>query len=134
LEEQMRVVLPGEADAAVELDHVARDAQVGVGAEALGGVQRQRAGLVHFVERAGRPPYGGARLLDLDRAVGETVLVSLERTHRPSELLAFLRKGDGAIERLLRAAERFSSEAQDAGGACGLARRRAAGERIAGGH
>ena len=57
-------MLPGEADPAVQLDHVPRAHEESIGGKALGGMDGKRRLIRTFVRRAGRPVDGGARLLD----------------------------------------------------------------------
>jgi hypothetical protein len=70
LEVEVRVVLPGEADPAVDLDVLGRAAEEGLGAGGLG--ERRRDGeLCHLVLRhPGRPVGRRARRLDLEQHVG----------------------------------------------------------------
>ena len=93
----VRVVLPGEADAAVHLDAILR--------AALGGSRcqrrRHRGGeldferrvpivLAGFVDRAGGIPHGRGGPLGVGDHLGALVLDGLELTDRPAELLADL--------------------------------------------
>src|SRR5207253_6107300 len=86
LEIQVGVVLPGEADAAVDLDVLGGGVEVGVRAVGLG----QGGDDGQLVAVLGRSPTGvvGGRLgrLDLEQHVGALVLDGLEGPDGPAEL------------------------------------------------
>ena len=87
LVEEVRVVLPGEADAAEHLDRVAGDAMQRLAAERLGRERRSPEGR-RIRAAFGRPcsEDAGARQLEVSQHVGELVLDRLERTDRAIEL------------------------------------------------
>ena len=98
-------MLPGEADAAVDLDVLGRGVEVRVGAVRLGQAGRHRQLLVVL---AGCPRgVVGGRLarLDLEQHVGALVLDRLERADRAAELDAHLGVLDRHLEHLLRTAD-----------------------------
>ena len=110
LEVQVRVVLPREADATVDLDVLGRGVEVRVGAVRL----RQRGDHRQLVVVLGRGPRrvvrGRLRRLDLEQHVGALVLDRLERADRPAELHADLRVLDRHLEHDLRAAHHLVGE------------------------
>src|SRR5690606_16970486 len=89
----VRVVLPGEADAAEDLDGVAGGLHAGVerddGGDRRGEADLRRPGRPGaLVQGAGRVPGGGAGLLQRDEAARGLVLDALELPDRAAELLA----------------------------------------------
>src|SRR5262245_4403878 len=91
LEPDLHVALPGEADAAVRLDDVARDLHRALAEVRLRERGRARRLLGEMVERVGRVPDQGARGLELERHARELVLQRLEVADRDAERLARLR-------------------------------------------
>ena len=82
LEPEMGVVVPGEADAAVDLDRVDRGLHIGIRGARLGQRgQRRQVGIV-LGRRRGRGIGGGLGQLDIDQHVGLLVLHRLERGDR----------------------------------------------------
>ena len=108
LHEEVQVVLPREADAAVHLQRRRHHALRRVGAPRLRGRRRDRrrrrspAPMHHAAQYDGRP-----HALDVDEHVGAAVLHRLERTDRPAELHAVLRVLDRQVERARRAPEQI---------------------------
>ena len=127
LEEEVEVVLPGEADPAVHLDRGVGDAPAGVGGVGLGhrGGQRQRLGL--GVGGPGGAVDGGARVLGLQQHLGAAVGDRLVGADRPAELLAVFGVLDRHLHRPLGDPGRLGGE-RDAERA-----RRPAGSRPPGG-
>src|SRR5688572_3011294 len=110
LEVEMHVVLPGEADSAVNLDAIAGRMAVRVGAVCLGHGRRERR-VRHVVRHR---PTGVVRdrlrALHLDQHVGALVLDRLKAPDRPAELLADLRVLDRHVEDALGAAAHLGAE------------------------
>src|SRR5438132_1086455 len=90
-EVQVRVVLPREADAAVDLDVLGGAVEVRVRAVRLGERRGQRQLLGVLGRRPAGVVRGRTRHLDLHEHVRALVLDRLERTDRTSELVALLR-------------------------------------------
>src|SRR5436305_9510612 len=105
LEVQVGVVLPGEADAAVDLDVLGGGVEVRVGAVRLGEARDDRELLVVLGCRPRRVVRRRLRRLDLEQHVGALVLDGLERADGPPELHAHLRVVDCHLQHLLRAAD-----------------------------
>src|SRR5260370_20733611 len=86
LEPEMRVVVPGEADAAMHLHCVHRGLQIGFGGAGLG--ERGDGGhvVVVFVERRGGIVGRRLRQLDIDQHPGCLVLPPLARAYGAAEL------------------------------------------------
>ena len=114
LEEEVEVVLPGEADAAVDLDRRVGDAPAGVGGVGLRhrGGQRQRLGL--GVGGPGGAVDGGARVLGLQQHLRAAVGDRLVGADRAAELLAVFGVGDRHLQRPLGDPGRLGGE-RDAG-------------------
>ena len=98
LEEEVQVVLPGEADAAVDLQRAARDVDRRVGRVGLGAVGRHVGVLGVVVERPRRPVGDRARALGLEEHLRAGVRDGLVGADRAAELLALL----GVLDRGLR--------------------------------
>src|SRR5436190_17223073 len=101
LEVQVSVVLPGEADAAVDLDVLGGGVEVRVGAVRLGEARDDRELLVVLGCRPRRVVRRRLRRLDLEQHVGALVLDCLERADGATELHAHLRVLDRHLEHLL---------------------------------
>ena len=99
LEVQVRRVLPGHADAAVQLDRLLGGVHGDLRAERRGHRDRDRCVGVVGGERRGGVPRGGVGLLDLGVQVGEPVLEGLEPADDAAELPALLEVGDRGLER-----------------------------------
>ena len=88
LEEQVRVVLPGEADPAVQLQHGAGRAGVNLGAVRTG----KRGSQCQFIGPAGRTRAGIShrcgRVLDIHQRVGKAVFDGLEGADLAAEFVA----------------------------------------------
>ena len=110
LEEEVEVVLPGEADAAVDLDRGVGDAPAGVGGVGLGhrGGQRQRLRL--GVGRPGGAVDGRARVLGLQQHLRAAVRDRLVGADRPAELLAVFGVLDRHLHRPLGDPGRLGGE------------------------
>src|SRR2546421_9939868 len=111
LEVQVGVVLPGEADAAVDLDVLGGGVEVRVGAVRLGEARDDRELLVVLGCRPRRVVRRRLRRLDLEQHVGALVLDGLERADGPTELHAHLRVVDRHLEHLLRAPDHLVRQA-----------------------
>src|SRR5688572_3065055 len=111
LEVEVRRVLPGEADATVDLDVLGRGVEVGVGAVGLG--QRGHGGELVVQLRGAPTGVVGGRLgrLDLEQHVGALVLDGLERADGPTELHAVLGVLHGGLEAHLGPADLLGGEA-----------------------
>src|SRR5437763_873367 len=105
LEVEVGVVLPGEADAAVDLDVLGGGVEVRVGAVRLGEARDDRQLLVVLGCCPGRVVRRRLRRLDLEQHGGALVLDGLERADGATELHAHLRVLDRHLEHLLRAAD-----------------------------
>src|SRR5580765_4163621 len=110
LEVDVHVVLPREADAAVDLDALAGGVTVGVGAVGLRHCGRERRLGDVVRDRPRGVVRRRLRALDLDEHVGAFVLDRLEAADRPAELLAHLRVLDRHLEDALRAAAHLGAE------------------------
>ena len=110
LEEEVQVVLPGEADPAVHLDRGVGNAPAGVGGVGLRhrGRQRQRLGL--GVGGPGRAVDGGAGVLGLEQHLRAAVRDRLVGADRPAELLAVLGVLDRHLHRPLGDAGRLGGK------------------------
>ena len=110
LEEEVEVVLPGEADAAVDLDRGVGDAPAGVGGVGLGhrGGQRQRLGL--GVGGPGGAVDGGAGVLGLQQHLRAAVRDRLVGADRAAELLAVFGVLDRHLHRPLGDPGRLGGE------------------------
>ena len=106
LEEEVQVVLPGEADAAVDLERGARHAAPGLAGVGLGAGGGERGGLGLVVERPRRPQDGRPRPLDLEQHLRAGVRDGLVGADRAAELLALLGVGDRHLHRPLGDADR----------------------------
>src|ERR1044072_248654 len=91
LEEEVQVVLPGEADAAVDLQCRTRDSATGIARVRLRARDRQWRGLRLVVERPCRPVDGRSRALDLEHHLRAGVRDGLVGPDPAVELLALLR-------------------------------------------
>ena len=107
LDVQVRRVLPGVADAAVDLDVAGR--RRGVGRAAHGGRGRGEDLQVALsgVECASGGPSGRPTLLDADEEVGELVFDGLEGSDGSAELDPLTGIRDRLVERSLRPAGLF---------------------------
>ena len=125
LEEQVRRVLPGEPDAAVQLDRLLRglhrrvgagrlrqgDGQLRLGDQILG--HRPVVALPgcgHRGQGVGGRPGSGPRLGDRDPQVGQPVLDRLEAADRAGELVPFLDVGDRHLQASVGQAELLGGE------------------------
>ena len=98
LDVQMDVVLPGVADAAVDLDALLGDESLAVAGGRFRDARRQLPPAVVLGDGHGSEVGGGAGLLEADEHVGELVLDGLERADGTAELLPLLRVLQGEIE------------------------------------
>ena len=133
LEEEVEVVLPGEADPAVHLDRGVGDAPAGVGGVGLGhrGGQRQRLGL--GVGGPGGAVDGRARVLGLEQHLRAAVGDRLVGADRPAELLAVLGVLDRHLHRPLGDPGRLGGERDAERGRRRAGSRPSAGQRVLGG-
>ena len=111
-------MLPGEADATVNLDVLGRGVEVGLRAVALGKRGNLRKLVVHFVRAPTGVVGGGLGRLNLEEHVGTLVLDGLERADRATELHTDLGVLDRHVEAHLSATdllggERHSGEVED---------------------
>src|SRR5262245_56982835 len=90
-QEQVEIVLPRVADAAVDLDAVLEDAARGFAGRGLGDVAGPPAVRVVGVDAHRRVVHRRSRPLERERHLRELVLDRLEAADRHVELLAFLR-------------------------------------------
>ena len=133
LEEEVEVVLPGEADAAVDLDRGVGNAPAGVGGVGLRhrGGQRQRLGL--GVGGPGGAVDGGAGVLGLQQHLRAAVGDRLVGADRAAELLAVFGVLDRHLHRPLgdpgRLGGERDAEAEEDGVVVGLL----AGQGVGGG-
>src|SRR6266550_3871298 len=104
LEVQVGVVLPGEADAAVDLDVLGGGVEVGVRAVRLGEAGDGRQLVVELGGGPARVVGGRLGRLHLEQHVGALVLDGLEAADGPAELDADLGVVDRHVEALLGAA------------------------------
>src|SRR5262245_49732968 len=107
---EVRVVFPGEADAAVDLDVLLGAAHEGVAGPRLGDAREQALlGVVRVggLERLAR---GAAPGLERDQHVGALVLHCLEGADGPPELDAAARVLRGRVEHALEAAHHLGGE------------------------
>src|SRR6266568_7026119 len=111
LEVQVEIVLPGEADAAVELYARAGHPAISVGDIGLGHAHGQRTLGHAFVPGPRRVVGDGLAVLDIHEHVGRLVLDALIRADGPAEGLPDLRVLDGHVEHLLRAAAHLGAQA-----------------------
>lgn len=95
----VRVVFPGEADAAEDLDAVLGAGVGGVEGGAGGQRGQQGAHVGRFVRGPGRVPDQGAGLFEAYQHVGAQVFDALEPSDGSSELLARLRVLGGGVDR-----------------------------------
>ena len=110
LEVQVRLVFPGEPDAAVHLDGVGRDARERRRARGLRDARRQR-GIVGAVgQRPHRVVRGRAGVLEVDQQVRQPVLDRLERPDGPAELQPRLGVLDRQVEQMLCGADLLDGE------------------------
>src|SRR5688500_5341225 len=107
LEEEVQVVLPREADAAVDLERGPRDTTPGVARIRLPARGRQRRRLRLVVERPRRPVDRRAGALDLEQHLRARVRDRLVRPDRAAELLALLGVGYRHLHRPLGHADRL---------------------------
>ena len=98
---EVAVVLPGEADAAVQLDgHLGRAHARGHGAGRRDG--RRQLGRGRARRGALGVPRGRGGQLGVEQQVGAVVLDGLERADRAAELLPLLDVGDGHVQARVR--------------------------------
>ena len=102
----MGVVLPGEADAAVQLDGELRGPHTR-GHRARRGDRRRKLGLRGARRGSLRVPRGGDGQLGVEQQVGAVVFDGLERADRASELLALLGVLHGHVQARARRPGRF---------------------------
>ena len=95
LQPEVEVVLPREADAAVQLEAVAGEQPLAVAGRRLGQRRGHRPARVVLGDGEGGEVGERGGPLDREVAVGQAVLERLERADRPAELLAVL----GVLER-----------------------------------
>ena len=98
LQQQVRRVLPGEADPAVHLHALLRGVHGHVAAGRLGQRDRDRRVRVAIGQAGGRVPGRGPGLGHRHPQVGQPVLERLERADRPGELPPLLQVGDGHLQ------------------------------------
>ena len=110
LEVQLHVVLPGVADATVQLDRTRGAIVEGIAAVALGDRGRLGQLLGALVRDTRRVPGGRLGRLDLHHHVGQAVLERLKAADRAAELHALLDVLSGHLEHLLGAAERLGGQ------------------------
>ena len=110
LEEEVEVVLPGEADAAVDLDRGVGDPPAGVGGVGLGHRGRQRQRLRLGVGGPGGAVDGGARVLGLEQHLRAAVGDRLVGADRAAELLAVFGVLDRHLHRPLGDPGRLGGE------------------------
>jgi hypothetical protein len=123
LEEQVAVVLPGEADAAVQLHRVLGDLGIDVAGRGLGGGGVEQGLWIARSPQAHGLGYQGAGGHQRDLVIGAAVLQRLERADRLAELLAHLQVLDGAVEDDVGAADRVAGQGQPRLGMQGFADR-----------
>ncbi len=111
---QMRVVFPGEADPAEDLDGVLGAAVRGVQGGSRGERGAQAPYAFRLARRAGGVPGQGAGLFDADEHVGAQVLDALEPSDGAAELFADLGVFGGGVQRTGRGAAGLGGE-QDGG-------------------
>src|SRR5882724_13061687 len=111
LEVQVEVVLPGEADAAVELYPGAGHPAISVRDIGFGHAHGQRPFGHTFVHGPRRVVRDGLAVLDIHEHVGGFVLDALIRADGPAEGLPDLRVLDGHVEHFLRAAAHLRAQA-----------------------
>src|ERR1700687_2979898 len=106
----MRVVVPGEADAAVNLNAFGRSTQISFRRGSLGqGCERGPFGIVHRTSLS-RAVGGRLRQLHIQQHVSAFMLDGLKRTYFSSELNSHLRIVDRRIEQRLCAPHPFVGE------------------------
>ena len=98
LEHEVEVVLPREADAAVELEAVPHEQALALAGRGLGHRRRDRPARVVLGDGQRGEVGEGRGPLDREVAVGQAVLERLERTDRPAELLPVLGVLEGRLE------------------------------------
>ena len=111
------VAIPGEADAAVNLDRVPRRFEIAIGEVRLREGGEARGFLQGHVPGMSGVPEQATRRLGAHGHVGELVLHRLELRDRLAELLARARVRDGHLDETLRAAESIRRQEH----ACGVA-------------
>src|SRR5437588_9592412 len=111
LEVEVSVVLPGEANAAVDLDVLGSGMEVRVGAVRLGEARDHWELLVVLGCRPRRVVRRRLGRLDLEQHVGALVLDGLERANGTAELHSHLRVVDRHLQHLLRAADHLVRQA-----------------------
>ena len=110
LEVQVSRVLPGEADAAVDLNVLCRSVEVRLRAVALGERRDGRKFVVHLAGTPAGVVRSGLGRLDLKQHVGALVLDRLERADRATELHTDLGVLDRHIEAHLSATDLLGGE------------------------
>src|ERR1700730_701218 len=113
LEVEVGVVLPGEAEAAVDLDVLGGGVEVRVGAVRLGEARHNRELLVVLGGGPRRVVRPRLRRLNLEQHVRALVLDGLERADGPPELHAHLRVVDCHLQHLLRAPDHLLRQTHD---------------------
>ena len=111
LEVQVGRVLPGEADAAVDLDVLGGGVEVGLGAVGLGQAGDRGQLVVELGRAPGGVVGGGLGRLDLEQHVGALVLDGLEGADGATELHAVLGVLHRHLEHELGAADLLGGEA-----------------------
>ena len=101
---KVRVVVPGEADAAVDLDAVLGRLHVGIRSRGLGKAGERRQAGVSFGSGIGRLVGGGFRQFHGEQQFRAAMLDGLERADRPPELHPRSGVVHGGFEQALRAA------------------------------
>src|SRR5688572_2668756 len=112
LEPEVQVELPGEADAAVDLDGAARGSAVDVRERGLGDRGGARALARGAVGGVCRVPHERARGLDVGHHLGQEMLDRLKGADLPPELLADPRVLERHLERPCRAPEAVGRDAE----------------------
>ena len=114
LEVELRIVFPGEADAAVQLNRFLSAKERSLGGQgprhrtfAFQRVQRRLA-----FHELGRTEHGGTQRFHAHHHFGAAMLDGLKRGNRAAELLALHHMGQRQIEAALRAAEQFGGQIQ----------------------
>ena len=115
LEPQVRVVIPGEADATMDLDGMNCRLHIGISGDSLG-QRRQRGDVAVSVIKCG----GGIVCcrfgkLDFQKHVGSLVLERLERSYWPAELNTEIGIINGRLAKALSATNHFIGQAYRSG-------------------
>ena len=108
--EELHVVLPRVADAAVDLDALLGEQALAVAGGGLGHRRRARAAGIVLGDRERREVAERPGALERDHHVGELVLDRLERPDRHAELLALLGVLERGVEDRLRGADHLERD------------------------